>query len=177
MIDIGHMLLVGRVVDQDVEVAELKYRLFDGLLAERAVGNVARYQDTLLAFRLDGAHGHLGVVMLIEVNDRHVGAFARVENGNCSANAAVTAGDEGNFTLQLLRAFVARSLVHRSRAYLAFKAWLGVMLRLELGRIFPRASLHGIRLFLTVVGRPSFERVDLALNLAALLLRGFGTLR
>jgi hypothetical protein len=53
MVDIRHMFLIGRIVDQDVEVAEVTNGLLDGLLAELAVRNVARYRDTFLSLGLD----------------------------------------------------------------------------------------------------------------------------
>jgi hypothetical protein len=64
--------------------------------------------------------------------------------------------------------------MHGSRPYLALKTWLGVMLRLEFGRIFTRTGLHGLGLFLAVVRRSGLQRVDLALDLAAPRLSCFG---
>ena len=133
-------------------------RLFDGLFAETAVGNVARYQDTILPFRLDGLLGLLRIIMLVEIDDRDVSAFARIEHGDRPADAAIAAGDEGDLALELLGPLVAGSLIHGSGPHFALKPWLGVMLRLELGRIFARAGLHGLGLFLAVVGGPGFER-------------------
>jgi hypothetical protein len=72
-------------------MTELTNRLFDGLLAAGAVGDVVRYQDTFLSFGPDGLLGLFRIVMLVEIDDRHVGPFARVEDSNRPADTAVAA--------------------------------------------------------------------------------------
>ena len=52
--------------------------------------------------------GLLGVVMLAQIEDRDVGAFAGVERGDRAADAAVGAGDDRDLALEPVRPGVAR---------------------------------------------------------------------
>ena len=51
--DVARVLLEGRVVDEDVELAEFADRLLNGAFAEPGVGNVARNQNAAPAFLFD----------------------------------------------------------------------------------------------------------------------------
>ena len=81
------MLLEGCVVDQDIEPAEFLHRAADGLLAEFRIGDIARDHDAAAALLLDRAFGFLGVLMLVEIGDRDIGAFARIEHRYRTADA------------------------------------------------------------------------------------------
>ena len=63
--------------------------------------------------RFDGALGLLGVLVLVEIDDRDIGAFARKEHGDGAADAGVAAGDQRHHVLELVRALVAGRLEHR----------------------------------------------------------------
>jgi hypothetical protein len=52
-----------------------------------------------------------------------------------------------------------------------------MMLRGKFGRIFACTRLHGLGLFLAVIGRFGLGRVNLALDFPTLLVGGFGALR
>ena len=58
------------------------------------VGDVARQQEAARALGLDRLARRLGVVVLVEIDDRDVGAFARVQDGDGAADAGIAAGDE-----------------------------------------------------------------------------------
>ena len=74
------MLLEGGVVDQNVEAPVMPRGLVDGGLAEGGIGDVARKEQAPPARAFDRALRFLGVFLLLgEVDDRDVGAFARVE--------------------------------------------------------------------------------------------------
>ena len=90
---VGH--LVGGVVDEDVDPAELGDRSLDDVAAIRLVGHVARQRDAG-AFRiLDEPQRRVRVVLLLgEVRDRDVGALARERQRYGSADAGVAAGDQ-----------------------------------------------------------------------------------
>ena len=107
------VLLERGVVDEDVELAELLHRLLHRVLAEFRIGDIARQQNAAAAFLLDGPLGLLGVLVLVEIGDRDVGALARKEHGHRAADAGVAAGDQRDLVEQFLRALVVRRVVHR----------------------------------------------------------------
>ena len=87
-------MLLGGVVHQDVEPAELFDRLLDGAPAKCLAADVAADQEALGAVLFDAALGFLGVLGFFEIDDRHVGAFAGEVQRHRAADAAVAAGDE-----------------------------------------------------------------------------------
>ena len=101
------MLLAG-VVDEDVEPAELIDGLLHRLLAELLVADVAGNGDRLAPFLLDDLLGLGGVVMLAQIDDGDVRAFAREQRGDRAADAAVAAGDQRHLALQPAGARIAR---------------------------------------------------------------------
>ena len=175
------VLLEGRVVDQDVELAEARPPSFHGVLAEFGIGHVAREQDAAAAFLLHGALGFLGVVVLVEIGDRHVGALARVQHGHRAADTGIAAGDQRDLVLELLGALVMRRVVHRRELEFRFvSGLLEMLLRQRRCGIDPRARLHRLRLCLTLA-LLLVSAVDLALDGTLLLaglfrffLEGFG---
>ena len=79
--------------------------------AVRGILHVARQQHGLAAGVLDQALGLLRVVVLAEIGDQHVGAFAGEGDRHGAADAAVAAGDDRPFAGQPSRAFVGRLAV------------------------------------------------------------------
>ncbi len=79
--------LKGGVVHQDVEPAQLFRRSRDGLLAEGAIGDVARDEDAAAAFGFDLLLRKPGVFVFIQVTDRDIRTFAREQNGDSAADA------------------------------------------------------------------------------------------
>jgi hypothetical protein len=65
-----------------------------GIAAERGVAHVAAHQQAGLAFRFDVALGVLRILVLVQVDDGHVRAFARVQHGHGAADAGVAAGNQ-----------------------------------------------------------------------------------
>ena len=83
------MLLVGGVVDEDVELAELLDRALDGLAAEARLAHVAGDEQRAPPLALDGRARLLGVHLLLgQIDDGDVGALAREEDGDGAADAA-----------------------------------------------------------------------------------------
>ena len=85
---LGH--LVGRVVDQDVEAAELAHRRVDDLAADVLVPDVAGTADRRATCRLDQPYGLLRVGLLgLEVAEHQVGALSGEGDGDRPADAGV----------------------------------------------------------------------------------------
>ena len=101
------MLFAG-IVDEDVELAELAHRFFDRALAEVLVADVAGNRDRPAAFLLDDGLGEGGIIMLAQIDDGDVGAFAREQGGDRAADAAVGAGDQRDLVLEAVRTLVTR---------------------------------------------------------------------
>ena len=87
--------------------------------------------------------GLLGVLVLVEIGDGDVGAFAREQHGHGAADAGIAAGDQRHLALQLARALVEGRVVHRRRVELGLDAGL---LQVLLGKrrlgIVARAGLR-----------------------------------
>ena len=107
LVDVGDVLvgmLLAGIVDEDVEPAELLDRLPDGPFAELLVADVAGDRDRSAAFLLDDLLRLLRIVMLAQIKDCDVGAFAREQRGDGAADSAVGAGDQRDLALEPIRA-------------------------------------------------------------------------
>src|SRR5690606_117828 len=122
------VVLLGGVVDEHVEATELRDDLLDGLLAEPRVSDVALDQQRAPALGLDVALHLLGVLVLLEVEDRHVGALLREVDRHGAADAAVAAGDRRDLALELAAGPVGLALVARRRDHLLLAPALPALL-------------------------------------------------
>ena len=77
--------LEGGVAHQDVQSAKLIDRGLNDVPAMLRIGNVALHQYRTSTGLLDIALGVLGVGVLTEIRDQHVGTFSRVRDGHGSA--------------------------------------------------------------------------------------------
>ncbi len=114
--DLGEILglmLLGRVVDQHVDPAELDERSLDRLLAEAGVADVPRdrYADPVALLHQPSRLGR--VFVLVQIADRHVGALRGEQGGHRAADPAVAARDERASASQL--AARPAAFVHRFR--------------------------------------------------------------
>src|SRR5215210_1258150 len=81
------VLLKGGVVDQDVELSKLLYRLRDKLLADFRIADIARQRDRTLTFRFYCAFGFLRILLLFfQKGERDIRAFTRKQNRDCSSD-------------------------------------------------------------------------------------------
>ena len=95
--------LVRRVVDEDVDAAELPHGALDDRPAVAGVLEIARQLERGPAGLVHGARGLVGVALLgFEVGDRDVGALAGERERDGAADARVTARHEGLATLSSL---------------------------------------------------------------------------
>ena len=83
--------LDARVVDQDVQAAELAGRVGDGACPAGVVGDVEVHEAVALAERL----GHLGAEVVLDVGDDHLRAGGGEGLRHALAEALRPSGDEG----------------------------------------------------------------------------------
>ena len=133
-------------------------------LQNSAIGDIARQENAAAPFLLDRALGLLGVLVLVEIGDRDVGALAREQHRDRAADAGIAAGDQRHLVEKLFRALVVRGVVHRLELELGLLARLAQMLVGERRRgIDARAGLHrAAAVFLLAF--LLIRAVDLALN-------------
>jgi hypothetical protein len=120
-------MLLGRVVDHHVELAELGDRLPDRVLAERLVADIAAEEDHLAALRLDQFGGILGVVVLFQIDDSEPGALAGEQHRDGAADAAVATRDDRHLAFEPATAAELRQIFGR-RQHLVFAAGLPELL-------------------------------------------------
>src|SRR5205085_1288163 len=65
----------------------------------------------------------LGVAMFFEVNDGNVRAFFGEADRHRSSDAAISAGNDGDLTLQFATTVLSASFDLRSRGHLVLAAW------------------------------------------------------
>ena len=163
------MLLEGGVVDQHVEPAELLHGLRDRAVAEARVLDVAGDQQARRPSASTPRLRLLGVVVLVEVDDRHVGAFAGEQHGHGAADARVAAGDEGRHAFELAAAAVVGRHERAAQPSSALVAGLGLVLRRQSRRLAARAGLDRGPGFLLALARGVagiLAALDAARNLA-----------
>jgi hypothetical protein len=84
------------------EFAERLHRLLDRRLAEVCVCDVAWYQKAPASLCLDGMFGLRGVLMLIQIHDRDVGALPCIQHSDGTADPGIAPGDQSHHVLELL---------------------------------------------------------------------------
>ncbi len=104
--DVVPVVLLGSVVDEDVEAAQLPARALDRFTTERGVGHVALEQQAALAFGFDQRLGVFRVAILIEIDHGTIGPFAGVVHRYGTADTAVAAGDQRHLALELVGAAI-----------------------------------------------------------------------
>ena len=89
------------------------YRSLNGFAAESLTAHVARDQQAAPAVFLNHRAGLLGIIVFVQIHNRHVRAFLRI--GDCCRppDATVAAGDQRNHALQLTRPAVFGIVIDR----------------------------------------------------------------
>ena len=109
-------VLLGGVIDQYIQVDEIGDCSADCVPAEGFGADVAGDgQAAAASSRLDPPLGLLGVLVLVEVDDRDVGTFPGKRDGGGPADPAVAAGDDGDLVLELIGAAARAPLRIRPR--------------------------------------------------------------
>ena len=130
--DIFERCLVSGVVDENIDPSEILYGTGDHRPTVVGTAQVAGDQDGVASFGLDQSLHLMRVVVLVEIGDDDIGAFARIGERDRAADAAIRACDHGFLAVELARAAITGFAV----------VWARVHLR---GRARHRLFLVGIR--------------------------------
>src|SRR5215218_4842713 len=117
---VGH--LEGSVTHQDVNAAKLIDGRLNDVPAVLRICHVALDQYGASTCLLNIALSVLGVGVLTEVRDQHVGTFSRVRDGDGSAYPGVATGDHRDLVGQLSTALITFLAAVRYRRYLRLSA-------------------------------------------------------
>ena len=117
-------VLLGGVVHENVEAAELFHGLVDNATADLFVADIARQQDAFSAMLLDALPRLLRIAIFLEIVDRHVGAFLGEGDRHRTADAAVAAGDERDLAVEFTAAAMLRVFGLWARRHFVFATGL-----------------------------------------------------
>ena len=131
-------VLLGGVVDQQIEPAEGLDGAREGLAAERLVADVAGDREAAPPLFLDQLPGRAGVGVLVEIDDRDLGALLGEADRDRPADPAVAAGDQGDLAGELAGAPIVAHLGARLGRHLRAQAGLALLL---LGGMVRRSGL------------------------------------
>jgi hypothetical protein len=120
-------VLLGSVIDQDVEPSELTHGVLHDLLAEGLVTHITGHSNTPLACFFHQASSLLRVAVLAQIGDGHIGPFFGESDGHSAADAAIAPGDEGDFAPQFAAASVVLILCLGPRRHLGLDPRLLVL--------------------------------------------------
>ena len=122
------MLLIGRVVDQNIQLSELLNCALDSLSTEFGIGNVALDQNRFALLFLNGLFGLVSIFLFLrEMHQSHIRSFSGEQDRHGPTDATVAAGDEGDLALQFIAAPVIFSDVFRLGVHPVFLARLPVL--------------------------------------------------
>ncbi len=113
-------VLLSGVVDENVELSEFREGLGNGLLALGLPSDVAFEEKALAAFFLHEGFGFLGVLFLLQINDRDVCSLPCESNRCGTANPGIASGDERYLAFQPVASFEGRILVFWRGIHLIF---------------------------------------------------------
>src|SRR6476620_12734795 len=99
---------MGRVIDEDIDSAQIRYRLRDDCAALTGVLYIAGQQNGLPAGFRDQPLGLPGVVVLVEIGDQNISTLSGVGDGNRAADPAIATGDDGLLAVEATTALVGR---------------------------------------------------------------------
>ena len=118
----GECLLVGRVVDQDIDLAELGDGCLDDGTAMPGILHITRHPHRLATGGLDQPAGLVGIHVLVIIAHQDIRPFAGIGQGHGPSDAAIGAGDDRLATGKAPRPFVMRLAVIRARVHVGIPA-------------------------------------------------------
>ncbi len=139
------MLLIRRVVDEDVEASEVTDRVVHDARAHAGIGETARQKQGRLARTFYVVTCDFGVTDFFgQMADGDIRALAREHDGYRAPDAGVAAGDERHLAAEFCGWTIVGRFVPRQRRQFGFDPRLGMMLRRE--RRFRLVSRHDVLL-------------------------------
>src|SRR5258708_31535945 len=117
-------MLFSSVIDQDVQRSKLTERFLYSAVAKLLVTYVAGDCQTATILTRHQSFRFFSVLMLIEIDDRHVRSFLSEGHRHGSPDSAVSAGDERDLTVELSRAMPSVVLHLWPRPHRRFEARL-----------------------------------------------------
>src|SRR5882757_4824986 len=100
-----------RVIDEDIDPAQLRYCLGDDCAALARILDVAGQQDSLSAGFFHQPLGLLGVLVLVKIGYQNVSALPGIGYGNRATDPAIATGDDGLLAVEATAALVGRFAV------------------------------------------------------------------
>src|SRR5690554_1621818 len=116
-------VLFASIVHHNIEPTKLLYGIADDALTLLVVGNIAGIEQCVNASLFDFLHGELGILVLLKIDQHHIGAFLGIVDCDCAANTTIGASDNRDFAFQLGCWLVGLREVNRTRGHVAFAAW------------------------------------------------------
>ena len=111
--------LMGGIVDENIETAQLGNSLLDHRPALCRIADVARHEDGLASGVLDKAFRLVGVVVFAEIGNQDIGSLARKGNCHRPADAAICAGYDRLLPRELATTPIAILTVVGFRSHIA----------------------------------------------------------
>src|SRR5690242_3734638 len=99
-------MLLSRVVEKSVEIAETPDRFVNDLLAERPIADVTRKADAFSPGLFHQRTRLRRVPFFVEIRKRNIRAFQRCRNCGSAADTAVATRNENDAVLQRAARFV-----------------------------------------------------------------------
>ncbi len=147
-------MLLGSVIDHDIDLAELVHRLLDSFSTKLLIADIARDQQTFAPVFFHQALGLTRVLVFFEIGDRNVRSLFRKGNRDRATDPAVAAGDKRDLVSQLSAAVMLFILGYRARLHLVFAARLPVLMLGWLTFLVPgHKELSQMMYFLDAVSR------------------------
>src|SRR5438067_114353 len=87
-------MLFGRIVHQDVDLAELLHCLLDGFSTELSLADITCDQQAFLALFLYQVPGLICVFVLFEIDNRNIRTLFCKGDRDCTTNSAIATSDE-----------------------------------------------------------------------------------
>ena len=134
------LVLLGRIVDQNVQPAELLDCLLHCLPAQVLAADIAGDLDGATALSGHRGHGLVGIPVLLEIDDCELSALARHRHRHCPSDPGIAARDQRHLALEPARSRILRCVV-RPRPHRGLAAGL---VFLFLGRLWTCAHLRAI---------------------------------
>ena len=131
--------LMRRVVDEDIDAAELRYGFGNNRPAMIGVLDVARNNNGLSACLGHQPFGFAGVVVLFQIGDQDIGSLSGEGNGNRAADAAIASRDHSLLAVEPAAALVGSFAMVGQRLHRAGRARHRLMLA---GKGWPRIVQH-----------------------------------